>query len=152
MGFFYNYYYVQKFRNLGVDLFGAAKQWLKWGEITNAIFYGSVAKLSFLPQLATVKLWGIDFAFVNSLEVWHLVILNVAYAYFTDILNISVGLLYYKKGFLKKEQEINLRDEKLSPFNKELVDTLNNICNKLGIKSEFHKDYGKNNGDSKKDI
>jgi hypothetical protein len=131
--------YFERFRNRGVDLTSRFKQLFKWNEIKEGAFYGSIGKLALFGEIAKIHFWFIDMGWLNSVQVWQLIVLNVIYSYLNDIMCFFVANYYYHKKLEVVEAEMFAADGKVNPVGLANMETMSNIAEKLGVENKLKK-------------
>jgi hypothetical protein len=65
------------------------------------------------------------------------IIFGIIAKIFWFLIRVWIGKYDLEKGLWSAQNEFNQKNEGLNPFNRELVLTLRNICQKIGTKDEF---------------
>lgn len=139
MAIFNKFVYFERFRNRGVDILSRGKQLLKWNEIKEATFYGSIGKLALFGEMAKFH-WGfINLGFLNDIQIWQLIVINIIYSYVNDVLCFIVAKIYYHKKMEVVEAEMFAADAKINPVGLAQMQTMSNIAEKLGVGNELKK-------------
>lgn len=83
-----------------------------------------------------IALWAIN---IHWIPYWTILVFLAVKFYVMLFINWFVGKLAIKVGIYKAQQQYGAKKEHLSPYNVEVIGTLEAICDKLGIKSKFTK-------------
>jgi len=73
----------------------------------------------------------------QNLPMWTFVMFIVIGGLALEFVKMLIGWIDFHYGIWERQAEWGQKQQQNAPFNKELVATLNNICDKLGVRSEF---------------
>jgi hypothetical protein len=109
--------------------------------LQNIGYYWKTQFLRYLPQSAWIEKAGamqvLLWAFNIKFPIWIFIVFLILKYYIMMFGDWLIGRYAIKVGVYSVQNQYNSKKEHISPFNAELVATLEEICKKLEIKSKF---------------